>query len=212
MRVFYDTETTGFKPGSICQLAYLIENDQREIVKASNRFFTIPERDEASAMKAAEVTGLYPDKLKVLSGGHTFKESAQDIYNDFTNKIHVAHNIQFDEGFMSAELWRCGINFNVIAREDTMKLFTDICKLPKTYSRGQGQYKYPKLEEVAQHYNLNRENALRFAKKLFGADDSLTYHDARYDTTVMYIVCKLRAEELLGKGVWTKTFTEGIIL
>lgn len=92
-----------------------------------------------------------------------------------------------------------------------MKIFTDICKMPKKSSRGKGLYKFPKLSELAGYYRLNEENVLKFAKKLFkDYNDEITFHDARYDTTVMYVACKLRAEEIAAPGTctgeWTKLF------
>lgn len=206
-KIYYDTETTGFKPGSICQIAYIIEDEQFNVLGAKNKFFQIPEKDYKNALEAAKITGLTPEKLLELSGGHTFSEQAQEIYNDFQGKANVAHNIDFDESFLSTELWRNDIVYKPAARYDTMKIFTDICRLPRTSKRGKGDFKYPKLSEVAGYYNLNAENTLKYAKILFGdTSDEITYHDARYDTTVMYIVCKLRAEQLNGYGDWTRIF------
>lgn len=123
----------------------------------------------------------------------------------------MAHNIDFDESFLSTELWRNDIIFRPSVRYDTMKIFTDICRLPRTSKRGSGNFKYPKLSEVAGYYNLNAENALKLTKKLFNdTNNEITYHDARYDTTVMYIVCKLRAEEISGRDEWSHLFRRKI--
>lgn len=211
-KVYFDTETTGFKPGSICQIAYIIEDEAFRPVAAKNFFFDIPEKEYENAIKAAEVTGLTPERLKELSGGIQFSDKADEIYNDLNLTGHVAHNVGFDENFLSAEMWRCNKTIRPLAQFDTMKIFTDICRLPNPKRAG---FKFPKLSEVVDYYRLSPEKILQLTNKLFNASGSIGYHDARYDVTCMYIICKVRAEELCGKlpqNSWTDTFSRSIAL
>lgn len=213
-RIYFDTETTGFKPGKICQIAYIIENEQFNPVEAKNFFFEIPESEYENAMKAAEVTGLTPEKLKELAKGTKFEDKATEIYNDFLERGHVAHNIDFDERFLDSELKQCGKKIVPKAKFDTMKIFTDICRLQNPKRAG---FKFPKLQEVVDYYRLSSDKILKYTNKLFNYSDSnsIGYHDARYDVTCMYIICKVRAEELNGKSPqnsWTSTFSREIEL
>lgn len=211
-RVYFDTETTGFKPGCITQIAYIIEDDNYNPVQAKNFFFEIPESEYENAFKAAEITGLTPDRLKELSKGEKFADRADEIQSDLHDKAHVAHNISFDENFLSAEMWRLNKTVRPLTKFDTMKIFTDICRLPNPKRAG---FKFPKLEEVVNHYRLDSSKILEYARKLFNSAEDFGYHDARYDVTCMYVVCKVHAEELSGKlskNSWIDTFMRKIEL
>ena len=98
MIIVFDTETTGLRPGRIIQLSYIIASSTD--VKGKNFFFYTP-YIEPSAVK---VHGITPEKLAVLSGGHTFSEYLEEIDDDFSAaSLTVAHNFSFDFSFMSAE-------------------------------------------------------------------------------------------------------------
>ena len=211
-KAYFDTETTGFKPGCITQIAYILEDENFNAVEAKNFFFDIPDSEYDNANKAAEVTGLTADRLKTLSNGEKFKDRADEIQMDLHDKAHVAHNISFDENFLSAEMWRLNKTVRPLAKFDTMKIFTDICKLPNTKRAG---FKFPKLEEVVNHYRLDSDKILKYAHKLFKSNDEFSYHDARYDVTCMYVICKVHAEEISGKlenNSWMETFMRKIDL
>ena len=67
-----------------------------------------------------------------MSGGHVFADYIDETENAFSNKKVIAHNLKFDENFMSVEMFRLNRTFKPAARFDTMDYFTDICRLPKT--------------------------------------------------------------------------------
>ena len=159
--LYLDTETTGFSPGQIAELSFILE-ENGVITQAKNYFFTVNHMDE----DASKVTGLTVDSLKALSNGLTFKEVADEL---------------FDEKFLSMEFWRAGKQLFPAGRIDTMKHFTDICKLPNT--RRKPGYKYPKLSEVAEHYNVSLDKVARYASMIFCSDCS-QLHDSRVDTAL----------------------------
>lgn len=196
--LYLDTETTGFNPGQIAELSFILE-ENGVITQAKNYFFTVNHMDE----DASKVTGLTVDSLKVLSNGSTFKEVADELFPVFTSNTLVAHNLPFDEKFLSMEFWRAGKQLLPAGRIDTMKHFTDICKLPNT--RRKPGYKYPKLSEVAEHYNVSLDKVARYASMIFGSDCS-KLHDSRVDTALMFVCHCINREEQAGTTSWLDTF------
>lgn len=62
--------------------------------------------------------------------------------------LHVGHNIDFDVAIVGAELYRLGLTtaaeaFEQKARRCTMKVGTNLCRLPGRYG-----YKWPRLHEL----------------------------------------------------------------
>lgn len=177
MILFFDTETTGLSPGRIIQLSYIMQSDIE--VKAKNFFFYVDYIEPS----AAAVHGFTPEKLLVLSKGHTFSSDIDEIYDDFLSAdVIVAHNLSFDLKFMIAEFAYHDRQFRYREGICSMRYFTDILKIPRASGRG---YKYPKLTELSQFYDLYPYDVTMETAKLFG-----TYgqsHDARFDTTELYL-------------------------
>lgn len=178
--IFFDTETTGLRPGQIGQLTYIVE-ENNQFVKCRNLFFTV-DMMEAGAEK---VHGFSMELLQTLSEGKRFEDHLEEIRGDFKDGIVIAHNVNFDLKFMAAEFARLGITFEYKKPFCTMEYFKDIAMIPARNGVG---FKNPKLEEVVKHFDLERESILAATKKLFKCDN-VSYHDARYDTTAMYICC-----------------------
>ena len=177
MILFFDTETTGLRPGKICQLSYIMQD--KKGAKAKNFFFSVP-FVESSALA---VHGLSVEKLAVLSGGKRFSDHLEEIAKDFANAdLIVAHNFSFDFNFMSKEFEYEYERFTYKQDFCTMKKFTPICKLQRTSSPC---YKYPKLTELADFLEVYSYDATKTALKLFG--DTGLAHDARYDTAMLYL-------------------------
>lgn len=184
MTIYFDTETTGLTPGRIIQLSYVIERGSEVVGK--NFYFAVDYVPEA----AAQIHGITTEKLKVLSGGKTFSDYADEIYNDFSSAdILVAHNFNFDLNFLKAEYSALDIEFKFNDFLDTMKYFTPVLKL----LRKSGGYKYPKLSEVVEAKELYPYDISRECAKLFNTFD-VSFHDARFDTTSMYLAVKKQAE------------------
>ena len=64
----------------------------------------------------------------------------------------------------------------------SMKKFTPVLKLKRTNSSG---YKYPKLSELTAYFNITEKEISKKTQELF--NEELLFHDARYDTTAVYL-------------------------
>ena len=177
--VYLDTETTGFVPGQICQLSYIIESDTG--VRAKNFYFTVDKIEP----KVIELLGKNERDYQILSGGKTFWDHAAEIYEDLHNKIWVAHNKKFDENFLNIEFWRAGYQIKPANSLCTMEYFKPIVKIP--YANNPNKFKNPKLDEVIRSLSLNEGEILKLAKQLFNTDEDAMYHDSRFDATAMWV-------------------------
>ncbi|MFD3156795.1 exonuclease domain-containing protein [Haloimpatiens sp. FM7330] len=178
--IFLDTETTGFAPGQIAQLTYIIE-ENKKLVGVKNYFFTV----ETMGIQAQRVHGFSIEKLTVLSKGKRFENSFSEINNDMKGAVFIAHNVKFDRKFVEAEFNRLNKDLGAKNYFCTMEYFKDILKIPA--KRGKG-YKNPRVEEVMEFYNINPAEVLDKTRELFKCD-KVTFHDARYDTVAMYMCC-----------------------
>lgn len=178
MILFFDTETTGLAPGRIIQLSYIMLG--KDGVRAKNFFFAVEYIEPA----ATAVHHFTAEKLQQLSNGHTFSSDIDEIADDFLSAdLIVAHNCRFDINFLIAEFGYADRQFRYKESFDTLKYFTPIIKLPRANGKG---YKYPRLTELTEFfdiypYDINRNNA-----KFFGCL-VLDNHDARYDTTALFM-------------------------
>ena len=200
--LYFDTETTSFNPGQICELSVIVE-DAGQVTLAKNYFFKVKSIDPG----AQEVHGFSVEQLEELSNGKEFKDYLQELHNIFTTNVLIAHNLPCDEKFMSSEFWNCGISFKPIGRRVTMIYFKDILKIPSPpKARRYGPYKNPKLSEVIDGLNIDIDKVKKLCAKLFGGDESTQYHDSRLDTTAMYVMVNVQRERLNGGDAWAKAF------
>lgn len=177
MILFFDTETTGLAPGRIIQLSYIMQTAAE--VKAKNFFFYVDYIEPS----AVAVHGFTPEKLAVLSKGHTFSCDIDEIYDDFISAdLIVAHNFSFDLKFMIAEFLYHDRQFRYRESFCTMRGLTEVVKLPRANGLG---YKYPKLTELEEYYGFYPYDINRTAAELFGC--YAASHDARYDTSSLYL-------------------------
>lgn len=177
MILYLDTETTGLRPGNICQLSYVMQTACE--VKAKNMFFAV----DYVEYGAFAVHGLSPQKLEKLSGGKYFADRVEEIESDFLQAdIFVAHNAAFDFMFLRTEFFRTGKDLYLPKEFCTMKQSTPVCKILK--SRGAG-YKYPKLGELCDYFYLSEGDIAAGTEKLFGCKSG--FHDARFDTAAVFL-------------------------
>lgn len=177
MILFFDTETTGLYSGQICQLSYIMKT--KEITLAKNFFFSV----DFVEPSAFAVHGFSVEKLKELSLGKEFSHHFNEINADFEKAdLICAHNTSFDIGFMRREYEKLGQTFYVKNEFCSMKKSTPICKLPRKNNKG---YKYPKLIELCEFFEVSDSDINKQANILFGSQSS--YHDARFDTTALYL-------------------------
>jgi len=218
----FDTETTGFRPGQICQLAYVTEDGEGGPVRASNLFFRVDSVEPG----AEAVHGFSAESLAGLSGGRCFADRAQEVLDAFAGcDLWVAHNFQFDKGFLIAEFRRTKKFLPFPQRTlCTMRHFTPICKLPPVAGRTSNRpypgapmqmYKFPSLSELCAFLGITEDDVLALTNELFPADDSAAAggegkaqccgqgcgadhangaHDARYDACATFL-CYKRARE-----------------
>lgn len=178
--LFFDTETTSIKPGSICQLSYItVDADVKpQITQGKNFFFTVDEMDPS----AEEIHGFSLEKLYDLSNGQYFEDLAFDFINDFKNSdFLIGHNVNFDVRFLKHELFTLGEYFEPKNIFCTMAYYKEICKIPKA----NGEIKNPKLSEVIDFLHVTPNKIAETSEKLF--EGSGNYHDARFDTAATYL-------------------------
>ena len=178
--LFFDTETTSIKPGSICQLSYITVDAsvKPQVTTGKNYFFTVDEMDPS----AEEVHGFSLEKLYDLSNGQYFEDLVSEFIEDFENAdFLIGHNVNFDIRFLKHELSM--LCKDIVPRNIfcTMAYYKDICKIPKA----NGDIKNPKLAEVIDFLNITPNQISETAEKLF--EGSGNYHDARFDTAATYL-------------------------
>lgn len=185
MVIYLDTETTGLRPGKICQLSYVLQDASG--IKTKNFYFKVNYIEPSASM----VHGLTVERLLVLSKGKTFRDYIDEIYADLSSAdLLVAHNTSFDFSFLREEFELAGELFNPINSFCTMKSSVPVCKLKRTNSNG---YKYPKLCELTSFLQITDQEILSVTRNIFG--DNCGYHDARFDTTAVYLACE-KAKEI----------------
>ncbi|MBI2485735.1 MAG: WYL domain-containing protein [Deltaproteobacteria bacterium] len=97
---FLDVETTGLDPywgDRICEIAIF----KRKGAKVLDRFETLINPGRTIPLQAASVNGITDDMVKKTP---FFRDIAWDVLNSLKDNVIVAHNAQFDLGFLLAEL------------------------------------------------------------------------------------------------------------
>ncbi len=177
MILYLDTETTSLRPGRVCQLSYVMQNYSGATCK--NYFFNVDYVEPSAYM----VHSFSVEKLRELSLGKTFKDSIEEIEKDFLSaKLIVSHNTAFDFMFLRREFELENKTFTCFNDFCSMKKFTPVLKLKRTNSNG---YKYPKLSELTAYFNITEKELSKKTQELF--NEELLFHDARYDTTAVYL-------------------------
>lgn len=103
-----------------------------------------------------KMTGI---SAKQLVGKPTFVDIAEDLLSKFEGSIFVAHNVNFDYGFLKEEFRRAGLVFNV-DRLCTVRLSRALYK----------EHKHHNLSAIIERYNFecqNRHRAFDDAKVLW---------------------------------------------
>jgi DNA polymerase III epsilon subunit-like protein len=162
MYLFFDTETTGVPrnykaPASdlknwprLVQIAWLLTDEEAHEVSSAEYIvkpegFIIPN-------DAAEVHGITTE-FALRNGVDLQSVLSAVAANVNKASLLVAHNMQFDEKILGAELLRAGYPNVVDAknRRCTMQAATNYCRLPGPYG-----FKWPTLQEL--HLKLFNES------------------------------------------------------
>jgi len=194
MKLFFDTETTGkalfkappnhpMQPRIVQLAAVLFDDDGAEcgslnaIIKPEG--WTIPA--DASAIHGITTERALKCGIPIMS--------ALAVFSNFLHLADtlVAHNLDFDELVVSADLVRlpnpgaqkCFDRLAEIATFCTMKNTTQICQLPGNY----GDFKWPKLTEAHKHL---------FGTDVEGAHDAMA--DVRACARIYFEITKPKIE------------------
>jgi DNA polymerase-3 subunit epsilon len=200
-KVYFDTETSGFTPGQIGQLSLIIEDDNLQNPIAKNYFFKIKSLEDSAAKACKRDLEFY----EKASNGKEFKDFKDEILKDLNDATLIAHNLKFDENFISTEFWRQNIIFTPASRFDTMEYFKDIVKAVNKM----GKPKNPRLEELVNYFDIDTDKVLKYTNMLYAGtykSENISYHDARYDTTSIFVAMKIWADRLNNTDNWEKTF------
>ena len=141
-----DFETTGFsqKSDRVLEVAVVIVQ-QGQI---GDIWTTLINPGDGKALGASHVHGI---RKEWLFQAPSFAEIAGDLFNSFDGKVIVAHNVNFDLGFLRAELSRAQLlpHGLLFPNWDTMKAAEFAPK--ETASK--------KLRDVAKAFDITVENA-----------------------------------------------------
>lgn len=202
--LFFDTETTSIKPGSICQLSYIVIDASTKPQKTTgkNFFFTVDSMDEG----AEAIHGFSLEKLYELSDGREFIEFVHEFMPDFFDSdFIIGHNVQFDIKFLKHELqqlWEAGLIDTTWEPKNTfctMAYYKPVCSILNP----SGTIKNPKLSEVIDYLGITEEQIANKANELF--EGSGNYHDARFDTAATYLaVIQGMKKGLIPAGYFSK--------
>lgn len=174
--LFFDTETTGLPKNKmydaspsrsdiwprLVQIAWLLVDCDGNVIKKKSAIiypdgFTIPQ-------DATNVHHITTERAR--REGLPLLDILEEFMQDFEKaECLVAHNIEFDQHIIGAELYRLNIPYKSFMDKGsicTMRSSTNYCKLPNP--NGYDNYKWPKLEELY---------SILFERKFVDAHDAL---------------------------------------
>lgn len=174
----FDIEATGLSEAQICQLSYLVVDDDGVVGK--NHFFAVDDMNP----DAEAVHGFSMEMLEALSSGRRFADLADALYDEFASaKLLIGHNIAADVRYLQQEFARLDRKLPKIPTFCTMNHFTSDVNLKMKVNIGRP--KPPKLIELCEYFELTEETIAEKAKEWFG--DGNAAHDARFDTAATYL-------------------------
>ena len=118
--IVFDTETTGFNAMGDDRITEIGAIEIIDFMPTGRSFHAYVDPQRAVPEKVVEITGLTTEFLR---GKPLFKDVARDFLNFIGDSPLIAHNADFDRGFINAELSRA--DFLQIPKErflDTLKM------------------------------------------------------------------------------------------
>ena len=151
-----DFETNGKNAGNVpTQLAYQVVDAAGSVVRSKSCFLKGARvLDDWVLQNAPHIT------LELCDAGMGFDDAIREMLEGLpSDALIVCHNVAFDLGLIekhaSDDLNRIVAGHRAFC---TMKGTTDLCKLPSKSSRYGGQYKWPRLQELADHLTVDRSD------------------------------------------------------
>jgi len=191
-KIVFDIEATGLSPAQICQLSYLVIEDEK--ITAKNYFFSVDDMNP----DAQAVHGFSMDDLDKLSGGERFEDRAEELFAEFSSaQLYIGHNIAADVRYIRQEFEKLGMKLPKINTFCTQNYFTSQVNLKMKVNIGRP--KPPKLIELCEFFELSEEFISERAGEWFG--DGAAAHDARFDTTATYLCMEAGTRRGMLRGV-----------
>ena len=103
--IVFDTETTGFHANGDDRITEIGALEVIDLLPTGRQFHCYLDPQREVPAKVVEITGLTTDFLR---GKPLFKDKADEFLEFIGDSILIAHNAQFDMGFINAELRRSG--------------------------------------------------------------------------------------------------------
>lgn len=175
--LIFDIEANGEANPRVCQLACIMVGGGQP--DARNYYFCV----ESMNKYACKVHGLSVQRLRELSGGRTFADSADEICRYFYwADVYAGHGVAGDIDYLRREFERLRRCLPERRRFCTMSFFTGAIKatLPD------GSPKPPSLAELRALCGLDDAQVGAVAERLFGGGSSA--HDARFDAAATYMI------------------------
>lgn len=140
--IVFDTETTGFDAKGADKITEIGCIEIIDFIPTGESYhaYLDPERDVPE--KVVEITGL---TREFLTGKPLFKDVAQDFLDFVGDSPLVAHNADFDRGFINAELERAG--FDPIPK----KQFIDTLRIARSMFPGSPA----SLDALCKRFNIS---------------------------------------------------------
>ena len=156
--LFFDVETTGLPPRAaksrdfekfdgcrVVSIAWVLR-DQDTVF--SQRYSVVDTGNSGGTIGAEHIHGVTSDVMR--EHGKPVEFILRDFMDDVKRaKLTVAHNMEFDQKVVAAELYRMGCSEEaqyLLEQQSrcTMKTTTNLVKIKTKY----GSYKWPKLDEL----------------------------------------------------------------
>ncbi len=139
---FIDVETTGLSPRAarVCEVAAIS-------FRGSDRLDTLAELINPGLPIPPEVTRIHGITDAMVKDSPSFGGVAPRLLAMLENSVIVAHNAEFDLGFLTAEFERVGLRFPKLHVVDTLAI-----------ARKNWKFKSNRLGNIAAELNFSNEN------------------------------------------------------